>query len=158
MNTIADNSRVWIYLCDKELSEQEVQRLHADTEAFLKDWNAHGTALSSMYEIIANRFIVIAVNEDAYGASGCSIDKQLQFIQATEKKYSIQLLNRLLVAYQNKDRVEVVHSSKVPALLTEGILNRATPVYQTALTTGREYNQTFTAPLSQTWLSRFLVE
>ncbi len=155
-SSISDNSRVWVYLSDKELSAEEEQMITADLHLFLTEWKAHGTPLATASQLTQQRFIIIAVDEDVYAASGCSIDKQLQFIKETEKKYNIHLLNRLLVAYQQNNKVEVIHSSKVQALLNEGVLNENTLVYNTAVSTGKEFKQVFVSPLKQTWLNRFI--
>lgn len=153
---ISDNSKVWIYLSDKKLSTEEELNLSKDLKLFLSEWKAHGTPLATSSAILHHHFIVIEVDENVYAASGCSIDKQLQFIKETEKKYGISLLNRLLVAYQYENQVKVIHSSKVQSMLTEGTLKEDTAVYNTAISTGKEFNQAFISALKQTWLNRFL--
>ncbi len=151
MNT----NRIWIYLSDKTFSDQTETDLKTDIQNFLLTWNAHGKALSASFEIRHHHFIIIKADEAQYSASGCSIDKQLQFIKELEKKYSLSLLNRLLVAYKNGNEILVTHSSKIPQLLNEGLINENTPVFNIALSTQEELNTTFELPLKQTWLSKY---
>ena len=153
-----NKNRIWIYLSDKAFDEKTEAGIHADVKNFLSGWNAHGKALTSGFEIKHHRFIIIKVNEEDYAASGCSIDKQLQFIKEIEKKYSISLLNRLLLAYKKENEVMVTHSSKTPQLLAEGLLNENTPVFNIALSGEEELHTDFEKPLKETWLSKYLVK
>ena len=82
-----------------------------------------------------------------YSASGCSIDKQVQFIKELEKKYSLILLDRLLVAYKKEDEILVTHSSKIPQLLTEGLISKNTPVFNIALSNEEELDTVFETPI-----------
>ena len=150
-------NRVWIYLSKQPFSTQTEELLKKDVEFFLRDWNAHGKALTSSYEILHNHFIVIKADEEQYAASGCSIDKQFQFIKEAEKRYNLNLLDRLQVAYKNGNEVKVVHSSKITQLLLENTLNENTIVFNTTLATDEEYKASFEIPLKGSWLSKFLL-
>ena len=151
MNT----NRIWIYLSDKPFNQQTETDLKTDIQNFLLTWNAHGKALSASYEIRHNHFIIIKADEAQYSASGCSIDKQLQFIKELEKKYAFSLLNRLMVACKVGNEILVTHSSKIPQLLTQDLINENTPVFNIALSTEEELNTNFELPLKQTWLSKY---
>jgi hypothetical protein len=151
------NNSVWIYLSNKAFDAQTEESLKKDIETFLKDWNAHGKALTASYEILHHHFIVIKADEEQYAASGCSIDKQFQFIKEVEKKYKLSLLDRLQVAYKDGNEVRVTHSSKIPQLLQEKTLNENTMVYNTAVSNDAAYKTSFEIPLKQSWLSKFLL-
>ena len=152
------NNRVWIYLSETVFDEQLELGLKTDIQNFLLGWNAHGKALASDFEIKHNHFIIIKVNEEDYSASGCSIDKQLQFIKEIEKKYDISLLNRLLVAYKKANEVMVIHSSKISQLLADRLINENTLVFNIALSTEGELTNDFEKLLKETWLSKYLVK
>ena len=152
------NNRVWVYLSDKTLDETTIASLKGDLQDFLTGWNAHGTALTASAEILYNHFIIIKVDEEKFAASGCSIDKQFQFIKAAEQKYEITLLNRLLVAYKKDNEVKVIHSSKVTELLSTGELNENTGIFNVAVGNDAELRSNFEIPLSKSWLAKFLVK
>jgi len=154
MNT----NRVWVYLSDKTFDAKTETNLKADIQNFILGWNAHGKALTASFEIRHHHFIIIKANEAQYSASGCSIDKQVQFIKELEKKYSLTLLNRLLVAYKKGDEILVSYSSKIPQLLTEGVINENTLVFNVALSSEEELNTVFETPIKETWLSKYLVK
>ncbi|MFL5752153.1 MAG: ABC transporter ATPase, partial [Bacteroidia bacterium] len=122
------DSRIWIYLSDKELDQDTEKSISVDLYLFLQNWKAHGNPLKTGYEIRDHRFIILSVDEEEFSASGCSIDKQVQFIKELEAKYGLSLLNRLLVAYPEGDKVKVVPSSKIPELLASGAINEGTMI------------------------------
>jgi hypothetical protein len=150
-------NRVWVYLSNKPFDEQTENSLKADVQNFLLGWNAHGKALTASSEILHHYFIIIRADEEQYSASGCSIDKQFQFIKETEKKYNLSLLDRLIVAYKNENEVFVVHSSKISQLLKDGVINENTIVFNTTLSNESEFKTSFELPLKESWLNKFLV-
>jgi len=150
-------NRVWVYLSNKPFDEQTENGLKAGVQNFLLGWNAHGKALTASSEILHRHFIIIKADEEQYSASGCSIDKQFQFIKETEKKYSLNLLDRLTVAYKKENGVFVTHSSKIPQLLKDGVIDENTFVFNTTLSNESEYKTAFEIPLKESWLNKFLV-
>ncbi len=150
-------NRVWVYLSNKPFNQQTENSLKTDVQNFLLGWNAHGKALTASADILHHHFIIIKADEEQYSASGCSIDKQFQFIKETEKKYNLNLLDRLVVAYKKDNTVFVTHSSKIPQLLQDGIINENTIVFNTTLSTENEFKTAFEIPLKESWLNRFLI-
>ena len=69
------------------------------------------------FELYQNRLLIFKVNEEKYNASGCSIDKQVRFVKELEQAFSLELLDRLLVAYENNNQVEVVKSAQIKTFL-----------------------------------------
>ena len=153
-----NKNHIWIYQSDKPFDIQTEVNVKVDIQQFLLGWNAHGIALTASFEIKYHHFIIIKADEVQYSASGCSIDKQFQFIKDIEKKYSLSLLNRLLVAYKKENEVIMIPSSKTPQLLTEGIINENTIVFNTSLSTEEELNTVFEQPLKETWLNKYLIQ
>ncbi len=150
------NNRVWVYLSETVLEEATISSIKTDLQLFLAEWNAHGTSLSSSFEILHHRFIIIKADEEKFAASGCSIDKQFQFIKGAEKKYNLSLLNRLIIAYKDVDEIKVAHSSKIPELLSGRQINENTPVYNVAVANENEFRTNFEIPLNKSWLAKFL--
>ena len=149
-------NRVWTYIISRALSASELEQLQHAGEAFVKTWTAHEVQLHGSFSIFQNRIIVVKVNEDIHGASGCSIDKLSHFVKQAEKQFNIELLNRLLVAIQSKDGLQIVHSSKIKDMLQQGFINENTIVYNTAAGYENELN-TWEQALKNTWLNKYLV-
>ena len=98
------------------------------------------------------------VNEDKYNASGCSIDKQVRFVKELEQAFSLELLYRLLVAYENNNQVEVVKASQINELLADNIISGNTLVFDNTITESRQLETNWKQPLHHTWLQKYLTK
>jgi hypothetical protein len=150
-------NRVWTFIISKTLSKEELNSLNELGNKFVLGWTAHEQQLTASFEIIGDKIIVVKVNENVTEASGCSIDKLTRFIKETEKLFSIELLNRLLVAYKTNTGIEIVHSSKIKELLAENKISENTIVYNTSVSNQKEFNN-WEQELKNTWLSKYLVK
>jgi hypothetical protein len=149
-------NKVWTYIISAELTASQQEELLQKGQAFVQGWTAHENKLQADFSIIKNRIIVIRVNEDVHGASGCSIDKLLRFIKEMQMDFNIELLNRLLVAYKGFDKIEVVHASKINELLNTGVLTPTTIIYNTSVSNQEEFAN-WETPFQETWLKKYLV-
>ena len=75
--SLANSSKVWIYQSNREFSSHEGEIIKDKIESFVANWNRHGDDLNASYKIVYNQFIVLAVDEDSEGISGCSIDSSV---------------------------------------------------------------------------------
>jgi hypothetical protein len=148
--------RVWIYIIGKELSENELEQLEQAGLDFVKSWTAHEQKLSGSFEIFAKRIIIVKVDEKVYEASGCSIDKLTRFMKEMEACFSVELMNRLLVAIK-ENGVSVYPSSRIKDLLAEGKISENTVVYNTSASNSEELAR-WEKPLKETWLKKFLAK
>ncbi|MDZ4665718.1 MAG: hypothetical protein SGJ15_12625 [Bacteroidota bacterium] len=147
--------KVWIYLSNKELKGDLLNSIVKAGEDFAKGWKAHEMPLSASFEVLNGRFIVVSVDETAYNASGCSIDKLLRLIKQLEADHQLQLLNRLLVGYKTPNGVEVIPASSVKEKLNTKQLNENTLIYNVAASDSKEY-KAWLQPLKETWLKKYL--
>jgi hypothetical protein len=147
--------RIWTYIISKELSDAQLKELHERTDKFVNSWTAHEQKLKASFEIYKDRILIIKVDESAYNASGCSIDKQLQFIKQLEKDLGVELLNRLVVAYEDGNKIKVVHSSKIKELLQKVEINENTLVFDSTISSSVHLPE-WKKPLKNTWLSKYL--
>ena len=90
------SARVWIYQSNRPFSATEITSLQIKVQAFAKHWVSHNNALRAWGEVLQKHFILLMVDESMAGASGCSIDKSVYFMQSLENEYGITLFDRLL--------------------------------------------------------------
>jgi hypothetical protein len=147
--------KVWVYLSSKVLEGEILKGVIEKGQTFVQNWKAHEMPLIASFEVLYQRFIVVKVNETQYNASGCSIDKLLRLIKQLEADYSIELLNRLLVAYDNNGRVEVVHVSKIKEMLEVGVIKPETIFFDTAVSDSANFLN-WKLPMKDTWLKKYL--
>ncbi len=151
------NERIWIYTLSKELSNEQISDLKSRCQNFVSGWTAHDVSLDASFELYQNRLLIFKVNEEKYNASGCSIDKQLRFVKELEQIFSVELLNRLLVAYENNHQVEVVKSSQIKDLLSSHTITANTLVFDNTVTQSSDLDIKWKQPLHKTWLSKYLM-
>jgi hypothetical protein len=84
-------------------------------------------------------------------ASGCSIDKSVHFIQSLEKEFNITLMDRMLFAYKNNGRVEVVSKKEFSSLLSQGVVNDETTVFNNLVQSKEELNKNWEVALKESW-------
>ncbi len=150
------DERIWIYTLSKELSNEQLVDFKNRCQNFVSGWTAHDVSLDASFELYQSRLLIFKVNEDKYNASGCSIDKQVRFVKELEQAFSIELLNRLLVAYENNNQVEVVKSAQIKELLSANIISANTLVFDNTITQSSELNTKWKQPLKSTWLAKYL--
>ena len=147
--------KVGIYISDKELKGEIASVVLKTGEQFVNGWTAHENPLTASFKIVQDRFIVVAVDETNYYASGCSTDKLLRFIKQLESDHKLQLLNRLLVGYKTPNGVEVLSASSVKEKLQAKQLDENTLIYNVAASNSNEFAN-WLQPLKETWLKKYL--
>lgn len=154
-DSLPEHSRIWIYQSNRKLSEKEEIEITSATQAFLEDWAAHGQSLEASFQIIYNRFIIIAVNQDTQAATGCSIDASVKFIQDLEQQYKIDLLDKMNVTFKLGDHI--AHKSLIDfkKMAKEKAVSANTIVFNNLVNTIGELNEFWEVPAAESWHSRF---
>jgi len=70
-DSLPDDARIWVFGADRPLDAAAATRLLALVDGYLAQWAAHGTPLTSGRDWRDQRFLTIAVDQRATGASGC---------------------------------------------------------------------------------------
>lgn len=151
------SERIWIYTLSEELNDSQLLDLKNRCKDFVKTWTAHDVSLDASFELYQNRLLIFKVDETKYNASGCSIDKQLRFVKELEHVFEIELLNRLLIAYESGSNINVVSSSKIKELLSSKTINENTLIFDNTITQSSQLAGSWKQPLKNTWLSKYLV-
>ncbi len=153
---LPDWSRVWIYQSNRPFSEKECLVLNSQLNAFVQNWAAHSQQLYAACSIVHNQFIILAVDESQAGASGCSIDKSVHFMQEIENQYGISLFDRMAFAYMDNDTVKTATKPTFKRLYTEGVLTDDTPVFDNLVNTVKDLKSAWVKPLKDSWHRRFV--
>ena len=148
--------KIWIYTLSKQLSAEQEIELATRCQNFVSSWTAHDVSLDASYELYKHRLLIFKVDEANYNASGCSIDKQLRLVKELEEEFSVELLNRLLVAYETNDQINVAKNNRIAELLENGIITANTLVFDNTITDAEDLKTNWKKPLSQTYLAKYL--
>jgi len=147
----SEQSRVWIYQADREVSDVESGLIKKLLDNFTVSWTAHNNLLKAMAEIRYNRFIVLIVDESQAGASGCSIDKSVNFIKQLESAFNLNLLNRLNMAYRDGNEVLSASRDQFEALIKTGKINTETVVFNNLVQSLSELQSKWEVPFKESW-------
>lgn len=155
-NDLPGHSKIWIFQSSRLLLPDEIILLKSETDLFLQEWAAHNRDLRSSSLLFKNLFLVIAVDETAVNASGCSIDKLFQFIKSLQTKLNIDFLDRLKVAFLNEDNMLVLSSLKeIEQMLQAGKIDGELIVFDCTITKVEDFSHKFIVPLKDSWLHRY---
>lgn len=159
MNTELQNfsplSRIWVYQSSRPFDSAEQTQIDAELKAFAKQWAAHNIQLKATGFVAEGRIVILAVDETNAGASGCSIDTSVHFIQSLEKKYHCALFDRTIVNYFSDKGVETVHLSELSALYQKALIQDDTLVIDPLVQNKSDFETGFKIPLGKSWLHNF---
>lgn len=155
------NSRVWVYQSSTELTDEQTQQIQQQLNAFAQSWTAHNHQLLAGAQVKYNRFLILVVDESQAGASGCSIDKSVNFMKQLEQQYGIALFDRFNLAYHNGDRIVSVPRKEFEELIRNGVITQDTLVFNNMVQTLDELQTKWEVPLKDSWhmqlFGRYLV-
>ena len=151
-----DASRVWIYQSNKPFKKEQLDEVNNLVLRFVADWTSHNHLLKATGGIIHDCFIVLVVDETRAGASGCSIDKSVRFIQYLEQEYDQNLFDRLTFAYLDGEDVKMIHKIDMEKAYQEGVITDETLFFDNLVKTKEDYLKKWLVPLKKSWHSRMI--
>ncbi|MAX81127.1 MAG: ABC transporter ATPase [Crocinitomicaceae bacterium] len=154
---VSEESRIWIYQSNRELTQEEVQLIKAKGDAFVQQWKAHQKDLSAEFDVLYNLFIVLAVDENMIPASGCSIDESVAFIKSIESEFKIDLLDKLNLAYRSGNgNIQVDHMNEFMGKIKSGEINEETIVFNNLINTKKDLQLCWEVPAKESWHKQLL--
>ncbi|WP_418263077.1 ABC transporter ATPase [Flavobacterium faecale] len=153
--SLPEESRIWIYQSNRKFSDVEIAEIETELKAFLEGWSAHGTSLESSYLLKYNRFIIIAVNQEVQAATGCSIDASVVFIQHLEKKYNVDLLDKMNVTFKQGEHIAHKPLLDFKKMVKDKSVTENTIVFNNLINNVQEFNESWEVEAIDSWHSRF---
>jgi hypothetical protein len=147
----SEHSRVWIYQSDKELTDKQASGLLEILNNFAAQWTAHNHQLKAKAEIRYNRFLILIVDESQAGASGCSIDKSVNFMKQIEQEYGIHLFDRFNFAYREGEKVLSAPRHQFEELLKTGKIDNNTIVFNNLIHNLGDLESKWEVPFKDSW-------
>ena len=152
---LAGQAKVWVYQSDRKLSEKESNFITEAGIEFTKNWTAHNKDLKASIKVFYDQFIVLSVDESMAAATGCSIDKSVNFIRAIEQELSINLLDRSKVAYLKDDEISLVPLPKIKAMVSAGEIAEDSIIFNNAVSDMNSFQNTWRVQAQNSWMSRY---
>ena len=152
---LPEDSKIWIYQSNRKLADDEVTAITTKCQEFVENWAAHGTSLEASFLIKYNRFIIFAVNQEVQMATGCSIDKSVEFIQSLEKQYAVDLLDKMNVTFKLGEHIAHKPLIEFKKMAKDKAVSENTIVFNNLVNTIEEWNDNWEVPAGESWHSRF---
>ncbi|TDX02227.1 hypothetical protein [Dinghuibacter silviterrae] len=147
-------SRVWIYQASRPFLLSEALELEDMLQTFVSSWTTHGAPVKGYANLLFGRFIVLMADTSV---SGCSTDSSVHLIKDIEKRFEINLFDRLALAFVVKEKIQVIPMSQVDYAIKEGFIDADTIYFNNIVPSKEEMEDNWMIPLADSWLAgRFL--
>lgn len=152
---LPDSARLWVFAAARPLAADERDSLLAAADAFLDEWNAHKVPLDCARDFRYDQFLMVGVDEEAAGVSGCSIDSLVRTMKRLGQDLGIDLVDHASVFYRAGDVVCRVTRDDFGDAAERGDVTAETTVFDnTVPTVGALRAGAWEAPASRTWHGR----
>lgn len=150
------HARTWVYMSDRRITPGDARLIDNALMAFTDGWAAHGAPLQSSYKIAEERFVLLAVDEQVQGPSGCSIDTSVNAIKSIGEDTGINFFDRSLVPFAIENEVVALRLSELKQKYGSGVWNGATLTFNILAATVGEFRTQWAVPAENTWLKRYM--
>lgn len=147
------NSKVWIYQSNRLLSINEALQLENILNEFVTNWESHGAAVKGYANLFFGQFIVFMADDTQSKICGRSIDSVARFSQELEQQFSIQLLNRQLLAFIIKDSVQILPLSQLKYSIENNFITAETIYFNNLIADKTALLNNWMIPLKNSWLA-----
>ncbi|MGZ8457403.1 MAG: hypothetical protein ACXWZ4_12460 [Gemmatirosa sp.] len=150
--SLPDDARVWVFAAADPVRGAAADALLARVDQFLEAWAAHGVPLRCARDWRDDRFLAVGVDQSVEGASGCSIDGMFRALRGLESTLGTTLLGGGRVYW--RDAGGAVQMAERDAFATRAAVTDTTdalPVFDTTVTTARDWRTRFERPLRDSW-------
>lgn len=131
---LPENARLWIFAAQRELDDPEQARVLGEVDRFIDQWTAHNVPLTAARDWRQGRFLMVGVDEEAAGLSGCSIDALVRRMKVVQEELGVELVDNAPVLFKNGGTIERVSRERFAELAEAGTVSLDTPVFNNTLT------------------------
>ncbi|GHN00156.1 hypothetical protein WSM22_16450 [Cytophagales bacterium WSM2-2] len=150
------DSRIWIYQADRPFSDAEEKIISENLKGFCSRWEAHGNPLQTSFAVEHKQFVVLSVNENTAGASGCSIDGSVRVLKELGQHLNIDFFNRAKVAFLIEDEVRLYSLPELQTLFKTETLNRSSTTFNNLVSDKSAFESSWKTSAEKSWLVKYL--
>jgi hypothetical protein len=152
------SSKVWIYQSSRMFSVTEALQIEDALNSFLVNWQSHGTPVKGHANLFFGQFILLMADESASGVSGCSTDSSVRLIKQIEQRFSVNLFDRLLLAFVIKDKVQVLPLAQINHAIENHFVDEETIYFNNTVLTKEELENDWMIPVKKSWLAKKITQ
>lgn len=152
---LPEHARLYIFGSSRPFTPADQPALQRELDLFVGAWKAHGEPVSGAWEMVYDRFLLVAVDEEQTALSGCSIDSLTRTVKSLESALGLSLLEGGVVYYRAEDGIRRAGRDEFRRLAEAGTVNQATRVFDNTLTTLRALRSgAWEVPAGTSWHAR----
>lgn len=152
---LPDSARLWVFAAARPLTPDEQHALLAAVDDFLDQWHAHRVPLDCARDLRYDQFLLVGVDEEAAGVSGCSVDSLVRTMKGLGHQLGVELLDHASVFYRDGTGVQRVSRDHFAEAASRGDVTPATTVFDNTVGTAAAVrNGRWEAPAASTWHGR----
>lgn len=155
VDVMPDTARLWVYQCNRRLTEHEQQLVREKTQQFVDQWAAHGSGLTASFLLEEDHFLILMVDERQAAASGCSIDSSVGLVRGLEQELAVSFLDRSIIAIKQAGQMELIPLQSVKSYITGGKITAETEVFNNSVASYGEWKTSWRQKAPESWMGRF---
>jgi hypothetical protein len=156
-DVLPDAARVWVFGAAAPIVGTASEHLLHAVDQHLAQWRAHGAPLVCGRAWRDDQFLVVAVDEAATNATGCSIDGMFRVLASMESQVGTSLVGGGSVFWRDPDgAVHATDRSAFRAAAARGDITADTHVFDTTVTTLGNWRSHFERPARDSWHARLI--
>ena len=156
-STLPDSARLWVFGAAAPVAGEAADALLAEVDRYLASWRAHGAPLVCARDWRHDRFLAIAVDEAATGASGCSIDGMFRVLTELERTIGTSLVGGGTVFWRDpRGEIRATTRSAFQTAAREGEADESTIVFDTTVDTVGAWRGRFEGAAAESWHARVI--
>jgi len=132
---LPDSARLWVFAAARPLDAAEQQTLLGEVDRFLDEWHAHRVPLDCARDLRYDRFLIVGVDEEGAGVSGCSVDSLVRNMKGLGQQLGVELLDHASVFYRDAEGVRRVSRDEFAAAAGRGAVTPDTTVFDNTVAT-----------------------
>ncbi len=150
-------SKVWIYQSSRVFTMSEALQIEDLLNAFIAQWNSHGTPVKGFATLWYGQFVVFIADETATGVSGCSTDSSVRVVKEIEQLCKVNMFDRQNLAFVVKDKIQMIPLNQFNYAIENGFLTNETLYFNNTILTFEDLQSKWVVPITHTWLNNKLI-
>lgn len=156
-SSLPADARVWVFACDRTLTQDEARPLLEQVDAYLAQWKAHGAPLRCAGTWLHDRFLAIGIDPTVEQASGCSIDDLFRRLRDIGDALGTRIVGGGRVFYRDaQGQVQSASRAEFSALAARGDVTGDTMVFDTSLIRADDWRDRFERRAADAWTAELL--
>lgn len=134
----------------------EALEIEETLKDFTEKWQSHGSPIKGAAYLFFGQFIVLLADETTTGVSGCSTDSSVRLIKEIEQQFSVNMFDRITLAFVVKDKVQLLPFSQLQYAVENEFINGDTLYFNNLVQTKNELENNWIIPVKNSWLNKKL--